>query len=165
MSLIKVMPTLPSNLTSVPLHPGNPTSDSIKATLRIHSRYIRDTLAPSLSRTGGTLTDVQLATLKSIFASISAVPMTIEYLQYSRIEKALTVIASGGGAWPADASLMAEALLTSWEDRVGPLKNVRADLWGKGSRLEGCRKLMDRDEEGVVSEVSDDPTRMTEGSG
>ena len=152
MSSIKVKPTLPSNLTSISPQSGTSTSDIIKANLRIHSRYIRDTLAPALSR-AGTLTDVQLANLKSIFASISAVPMTMEYLQYSRIEKALTLVASGGGAWPADASLMAEALLTSWEDRVGPLKNVRADLWGKGSRLEGCKKVLDWDEESVVPEV------------
>ena len=165
MSLIEVKPILPSNLTSTPLQPGNRTSDTIKANLRIHSRYIRDTLAPALSRTGGTLTDVQLATLKSIFASISAVPMTMEYLQYSRIEKALAVIASGGGAWPADASLMAEALLTSWEDRIGPLKNVRADLWGKGSRLEGCKKLVDWDEERMVPQVRYSPTGTTNGLG
>lgn len=36
---------------------------------------------------------------------------------------------------------MAEALLSRWEERVGPLKSVRADLWGKGGRLEGCRKV------------------------
>ena len=75
--------------------------------------------------------------------------MTVEYLRYSRIEKALSVIASGGGAWPADASLMAEALLGSWEQRVGPLKNIRADLYGKGGRLEGCKPM-----KGVGGEVS-----------
>ena len=67
--------------------------------------------------------------------------MTADLLRYSRIEKALVVIAAGGGAWPADASLMAEALLVSWEERVGALKNVRADLWGVGGRLEGCRRV------------------------
>lgn len=114
---------------------------TIKSNLLAHSRYIRDTLQPHLSIPGATLTSTELATLKSIFASISAIPITLELLQYSRIEKAVAVVASGGGAWPADASLMAETLLNRWEERVGPMKNVKADLWGKGGRLEGCRKV------------------------
>lgn len=36
---------------------------------------------------------------------------------------------------------MAETLLSRWEERVGPMKNIKADMWGKGGRLEGCKKV------------------------
>ena len=128
-------PPAPSLLPDVTTH-----ISTIKSNLRAHSRYIRDTLQPHLSTPGATLTPTELSTLKSIFASVSAIPITLELLQYSRIEKAVAVVASGGGAWPADASLMAETLLNRWEEKVGPMKNVKADLWGQGGRLEGVQE-------------------------
>ena len=35
----------------------------------------------------------------------------------------------------------AEELIQVWEDELGPLKRVRADLYGPGGRLEGVRKI------------------------
>ena len=116
---------------------------STKENLLCHSRYIRDTLAPIVVREGGKLNEQQASSLRTIFASISAIKMTVELLQYSRIEKALTLIAIEGSAWPVEATLLSEALLSAWEQSLGSLKNIRADLWGSGGRLEGIKKLKD----------------------
>lgn len=37
--------------------------------------------------------------------------------------------------------VQAEDLIQTWEDRLGPLKNLRSDLYGPGGRLEGVRKI------------------------
>ena len=37
--------------------------------------------------------------------------------------------------------MKAEELITKWEDEMGPLKNLRADLYGPGGRMEGIRKI------------------------
>ena len=116
-------------------------SPNVKENLLCHSRYIRDTLAPVVIREGGKLNDQQAISLKTIFASISAIKMTVELLQYSRIEKALNLIVVEGSAWPVEATLLSEALLSAWEESLGSLKNIRADLWGPGGRLEGIKKL------------------------
>lgn len=120
---------------------------SLQESLLCHSRYIRDVLEPVVAKKGGRLNEEEITALKTIFASLSNVKMTRELIQYSRIEKALSIIAvqgdigGEGDAWPVDAILMSEALLNSWEDSIGPLRTIRADLWGPGGRLEGVRKL------------------------
>jgi len=114
---------------------------SLKENLLCHSRYIRDVLQPIVAKKGGRLNEQQITALKTIFASISSVKMTRELLQYSRIEKALSIIAVEGDAWPVDAILISEALINAWDIRIGPLRTIRADLWGPGGRLEGVMKL------------------------
>jgi len=114
---------------------------SIKENLLCHSRYIRDILAPIVAQKGGRLNEQQITALKAIFASLSSVRMTRQLLQYSRIEKALSIIAVEGNPWPVDTVLLSEALVNAWEDRIGPLRTIRADLWGPGGRLEGVMKL------------------------
>ena len=126
---------------------------SVKEILLCHSRYIRDVLAPVIAREGGRLNERQMAALRTIFASLSTVKITTELLQYSRIEKALGIIAVEGSVWPVDATLLAEALLSTWENSIGPLRNIRADLWGPGGRLEGTRRLMNLGEEPESYEV------------
>ena len=67
-----------------------------------HSRYIRDYLTPLLA-TQSVLPAGEMALMSSIMARIGAVPMTIELLRYSRIEKALMVMAyEAQECWPAD---------------------------------------------------------------
>ena len=39
--------------------------------------------------------------------------------------------------------VQAEALIQKWENQLGPLKNLRSDLYGPGGRLEGVRKISD----------------------
>lgn len=114
---------------------------SVKENLLGHSRYIRDVLAPIVAQQGGRLNEQQIIALKTIFASLGSVRMTRELLQHSRIEKALSMIAVEGNAWPVDAILLSEALVNAWDARIGPLRTIRADLWGPGGRLEGVMKL------------------------
>ena len=128
-------------------------SPNLKENLLCHSRYIRDTLAPVVVREGGKLNEQQATALKTIFASISAIKMTVELLQYSRIEKALNLIVVEGSAWPVEATLLSEALLSAWEESLGSLKNIRADLWGPGGRLEGIKKLKSSSEDAASGEV------------
>ena len=37
----------------------------------------------------------------------------------------------------------AEELIQKWEDELGPLKNLKCDLYGPGGRLEGVKKIAD----------------------
>ena len=68
--------------------------------------------------------------------------MTLDLLRSSRIHKALMIIvATETASWPMDILVRAEELITKWEDELGPLKNLRADLYGPGGRMEGVRKL------------------------
>lgn len=39
--------------------------------------------------------------------------------------------------------MQAEELIQKWEDELGPLKNLRSDLYGPGGRLEGVTKITD----------------------
>lgn len=39
--------------------------------------------------------------------------------------------------------VQAENLIQQWEDELGPLKNLRSDLYGPGGRLEGLTKIVD----------------------
>lgn len=63
--------------------------------LRLHARYIRDTLVPLLSRQPR-LTHSDTVLLQSIFKKLEATHVTLDLLRYSRIEKALMVIAVTG---------------------------------------------------------------------
>lgn len=115
--------------------------ESIREELRLHSRYIRDTLVPLLDKQPK-LKHSDIVCLQSILKTLDAVPMTLDLLRYSRIEKALMVIvATGNSYWPIDIQMHAEELITKWEDGLGPLKNLRADLYGPGGRMEGVRKM------------------------
>lgn len=127
---------------------------NVKEILLDHSRYIRDVLAPVVAREGGRLDEKQINALKMIFASLSTVKITVELLRYSRIEKALGAMTVEGSGWPAEYTLLAEALWNAWENSVGPLRNIRADLWGPGGRLEGIKKLDTlEEEEATLDEV------------
>ena len=68
--------------------------------------------------------------------------MTLYLLRYSRIEKALIVIvATRATCWPMEMVVPAEEMIQKWEDQLGPLKDLRADLYGPGGRLKGMRKI------------------------
>ena len=68
--------------------------------------------------------------------------MTLDLLRYSRMEKALMVIvATGATCWPMEVVVSAEEMIQKWEDQLGPLKDLRADLYGPGGKLEGMRKI------------------------
>lgn len=71
------------------------SSLSLRDELRLHARYIRDTLVPLLSRQPD-LTQSDSVLLRSIFKKLQTTQMTLELLRYSRIEKALMVIAATG---------------------------------------------------------------------
>ena len=78
------------------------TSVSTQDELLQHSRYIRDYLAPLLAKQPS-LPNSEMALLSSVMNRIAAVPMTIDLLRYSRIEKALMVVAcTAQECWPAD---------------------------------------------------------------
>ena len=133
------------NMNAHSMLPGEKPSprkvSSIRGQLLLHSRYIRDTLAPLLAKQPK-LNHSDSVCLHSIFKSLDVIPMTIDLLRYSRIEKALMVIvAAGNVCWPMDIVVHAEKLIAKWEEELGPLKNLRADLYGPGGRMEGIRKI------------------------
>ena len=107
----------------------------------MHSRYIRDTLVPLLSHEKK-LGHSETALVHFIFRKLKSTPMTLDLLRYSRMEKALMVIvATGASCWPMDVVVAAEEMIQKWEDQLGPLKDLRADLYGPDGKLEGLRKI------------------------
>ena len=72
---------------------------SLSDELRLHARYIRDTLVPLLSERSDERSEISpsdIVLLQSIFKKLASVKITIELLRFSRIEKALMMIAATG---------------------------------------------------------------------
>ena len=116
--------------------------EDIRDELRTHSRYIRDNLVQLVGcEDGCQLNSRDMALLRSTLTRIGAIPVTLDLLRYSRIEKALLGISAACTGWPTEIAEQAEKILLKWEDDLGPLRGLRADLWGPGGRLEGVRKL------------------------
>ena len=68
----------------------------------------------------------------------------------------MVIAATGNACWPLDILVHAEELVTKWEDELGPLKNLRADLYGPGGRMERIRKINRKD-----GRVLDDVRQIT----
>ena len=68
----------------------------------------------------------------------------------------MVIVAIGNTCWPMDILVHAEELITKWEDELGPLKSLRADLYGPGGRMEGVRKITWKD-----GHVPDDVRRVS----
>ena len=114
---------------------------SVRDDLRMDSRYIRDTLVPILSHEKK-LGHKETARVHSIFRTLKSTQMTLDLLRYTRMEKALMVIvATGVSCWPMDVVIAAEELFRKWENQLGPLNDLRADLYGPDGKLEGLRKI------------------------
>ena len=110
--------------------------------LRVNARYIRDALGPLVAREGGeVLGPTTTAELLGFLGDLERTVMTIDMLRYSRIEKAMMEICGPGTRWPPELIKIAENAIDRWEGSLGPLKNVRANLWGPGGRLEGVTKV------------------------
>ena len=135
--------------------PQTPQGGNTPKDLLTHSRFIRDRLAPLVANKGHSALDLDdISTLRSVMVSLNAVPMTLELLRYSRIDKALRVIATGSG-WPLVIMMQAEELITKWELALGSLQSIHTDLWGPGGGLEGVRRNTGQNEgsEGEVYQV------------
>ena len=124
------------------MNPSPRKASSVREELLLHSRYIRDTLVPLLAKEPK-LNYSDTLCLRSIFKILEETPMTLDLLRSSHIHKALMVIvATESASWPMDILVRAEDLMTKWEDELGPLKDLRADLYGPGGRMEGVRRLI-----------------------
>ena len=114
----------------------------VRDELRMHSRYIRDNLIPLVIRGGeGQLNNRDMAMLRSTLNKVNKLPVTLDLLRFSRIEKALLAIIAANITWPVGISAQVEDILLKWEDELGPIHDLRADLWAPGGRLEGVRKI------------------------
>ena len=133
--------------------PQTPQMGVTPEDLLTHSRFIRDKLAWLVASKGHSGLDLEdISTLRSIMISLNAVPMTLDLLRYSRIDKALRVIAMGSG-WPLVIMMQAEELITKWELSLGSLQSIHVHLWAFGGRLEGLRRTKGQKSKGIESEV------------
>jgi len=134
--MVAKRPPLPQSGPSwLPLSP----LASIREELRLHSRYIRDTLAPMFAH-GPILPAPEIRLLATVLEKVEQMHMRLDYLRYSRMEKALMLITDGTLAWPTDIVDQARELLRTWESALGPLHDRRADLYAPGGRMEGLRE-------------------------
>lgn len=114
-----------------------------KEALRAQARYIRDVLGPLIGREGGeALSAEAVADLRVFLEDLGEMDMTMETIQYSRIEKAIMEMCGPGTRWPKDLIARAEAVMNRWEGSLGPLKRVRTNLWGPGGRLQSVSKIV-----------------------
>lgn len=134
-------------------HLESTTMGLSKEDLLAHSRYIRDTLVPKIAKDDTVVSKkhmYDLTHLRSALDELHNSPMTIEILNFSRIEKALQkIVESHGGGWPPDIVVKAKTLIERWEQSLGPLRRVPTDLWGTGGRLEGLHPAPNRAEQKV----------------
>ncbi len=72
----------------------------------------------------------------------------------------MVIAAPGNYCWPLDLQTQAEALISKWQDELGPLDNLRADLYGPGGRMEGVRKVPWKDGR-VADDVQHFPSNHT----
>ncbi|KAL9130215.1 MAG: hypothetical protein Q9217_001560 [Psora testacea] len=114
-------------------------SPTTRDELRLHSCYIRDSFAAMLANSESNLPASEVEFLEAIFARVATITMTLDYLRYSRMEKALMLLATADERtfWPPGSVADARKLLQKWERELGPLENIRADLFADGGRLEG----------------------------
>ncbi|KAL9580212.1 MAG: hypothetical protein Q9203_006394 [Teloschistes exilis] len=115
-----------------------------KEDLLAHSRYIRNTLVPKVTKDPHLLSGnhaLNLNTVRSTLHELEDTKMTTEVVRFSRIEKALQrIVEASGLGWPPDIVIKAQMLLARWEELLGPLQRVHTDLWAAGGRLEGLLK-------------------------
>ena len=111
---------------------------STKDEFRLHSRYIRETLAPMLANSGTSLPASEVYPLESILARTAATTVNLNHLRYSHIEKALMLLVNTDERtfWPTNSIAKAKMLLKKWEGDVRSLENLRADLFAEDGRLE-----------------------------
>lgn len=115
--------------------------DEIREILLKHSRYIRDTLLPLVADGGSSkLNDRDIALVRTTLNEVNAIPVTLDLLRYSRIAKALAIIAMDP-RWPAETAAKATRILDKWEKAFGRVDDLQADLWGPGGRLAGLKKV------------------------
>ena len=110
--------------------------------LRCWSRWIRDTLAPLVAENGEeNLSPTNVANLKLFLNDLRETFVELDDLKFSRIHNALIEISSPRSRWPHDIVREAKVLLRSLEKKFGSLRELRADLWAVGGRLEGVMKV------------------------
>ena len=125
--------------------------------IRYWTSQIRDTAAARVRWGGEDVIDsVTIDKVYSLLSNLKDIKVTVEMLKYSRVHKALAEIAKSGSGWSTALMWKAEMLLLVWEEALGPLKELRADLWCEGGRLEGLKRFDDLSEDvrrGVESEA------------
>lgn len=115
--------------------------------LRSWSRYVRDVVAKVVAHGGEVLVSpVSIDDVHGFLAELKDTAMDIELLRYSKVHTALIEMSAPGSGWSPSVAMKAEMLLLMWEERFGPLKDVKTDLWGAGGRLEGLTMVKDSDE-------------------
>ena len=120
--------------------PHVPTYDELRA----WSRYIRDVLRSKVAvKDEVVLSSTIIDEAEEFMNLLDRASIDVESLRFSRVHFALYEISATGSRWPLQIVLRAESLLALWEAEFGPLKEIRADLWGAGGRLEGLAKLKD----------------------
>ena len=53
----------------------------------------------------------------------------------------MVIVATGATCWPMEVVVSAEEMIQKWEDQLGPLKDLRSDLYGPDGKLEGLKKI------------------------
>lgn len=106
------------------------------------ARYIRDHLCPLVNESGGTaITPDILSSLLEFFAKLETMPISVDLLRQTRIDKALIEVSVLATRWPASVVCRAETMLRAWENEVGQVGQLRAALWEPGGRMAGCHKF------------------------
>ena len=158
----KNRPSRPTTLRQSVRSSGNiPGVASVRNELLEHSRYIRDYLTPKLAK-GIELQPSEVDLLRTILERVAVLPISLAFLRYSRIEKALLEITtSENDRWPLDVAEEADEILQKWEIGLGQsLEHIHADFFGPRGRLAGLKAARGTSEDSLSIVCTKSPTTV-----
>ena len=112
--------------------------------VRYWTSHIRDIIATQVAWGGeDVISSVTIDKVHRFLAGLREMKVDIEMLKYSHVHKALVEMTSLSSGWSPAVMLKAEMVLLVWEEELGSVRELGADLWDKGGRLEGLKKFED----------------------
>ncbi|KAL9062269.1 MAG: hypothetical protein Q9157_009073, partial [Trypethelium eluteriae] len=108
--------------------------------LKYMARWIRDELDPQVAREGPqALKPDDVLILHDAFTAFALNPsnigISLPVLRYSRIHRAIQIIARKATRWPGRLIDLCDDIIVIWEQLWGPLNDVQLILYGEGGRL------------------------------
>ena len=109
--------------------------------IRRRSTHLRYTLGPAVCRLGEKVCNrEQVADIRVFLINLEKTVLDLDTVRRTRIDKALIEMSDPAMGWPMSLAELSSRILETWEKRLGDVRDLRAPLWDKGGRMEGCYK-------------------------
>ncbi|KAF2843689.1 hypothetical protein M501DRAFT_1013028 [Patellaria atrata CBS 101060] len=119
--------------------------------------WIRDILDPMIAYDGpDVLGPNDVLELHELFRSLRKYPPTSSALKLSRIHFAVLEVSGKATRWPSRLAFECDEVITTWEKKYGPLRELRPSLFVPGGRLYGICSPHDITREALLSRFNKD---------